>query len=262
MFQFIGYNFFSDGDALNSAPSDVNGITAIELSNGIFDHFNISKDTKKTFGTSKPLEWDYDTVINANFDGNLNGGNIDFVIEQISAIKIKRRVKGEFDWMLLTEVPINSVEDLIFVFNDRLNAQDTEYEYAFVPILNDVEGNYIISSVLSKFNGVFIGDSESTYKLLYDVNYGSNSRNQQVGRFEPLGRQYPVIVANGLLSYESGSVSATILNDDFEKSGKIDRKEVVKKKDILKNFLTNHKPKILKDLILGHFYRNMESKLH
>ena len=248
MFQFVGYNFFSDGDALNTAPSSVDGINNIQLNNAIYDHFNVTQNTSTPVSTTIPTAWDYDTILDASFEGNLNAGNIDFLIEQISAIKIKRRVQGEFNWLTLTTIPINSVEDLTFAFNDNLNQYGVTYDYAFVPIIEGVEGNYIINSVLSQFNGVFIGDAQSIYKFLYEVEYGNNARNQQVGVFQVLGKQYPVLVANGALSYESGSVTATILNDDFQQTGVIDRVAITQQKDVLKDYLTNRKAKILKDL--------------
>lgn len=247
MLQFVGYNFFSDGNALDSVPSAVDNITTTRLTNAIFDHFNITRNTDTLFSTTIPTEWDYDTILDADFNGNLNGGNVDFLIDQISAIKIKRRVQGTFNWLTLKTISISDVEDLNFVFNDFLNAYGPTYEYALVPVLNEAEGNYIINSVLSQFNGVFIGDAEQTFKFLYDVQYGTNARNQQVGTFQPLGKQYPVIVANGLLSYESGSVSGTILNDDYEDTGVIDPVAIIKKKTIIKDYLTNKKAKLLKD---------------
>ena len=35
MFQFLGYNFFSDGDCLNPAPSNVDNISNIRFYNGL-----------------------------------------------------------------------------------------------------------------------------------------------------------------------------------------------------------------------------------
>lgn len=247
MLQFLNYNFFSDINALDNAPSNVEGINNVKLNNAIFEHFNVTQNINTEVNTNIPTAWDYDTILDANFENNLNAGNVDFLVEQISAIKIKRRVQGTFDWLTLATIPINSVNDLNFVFNDLLNKNGVQYEYAFVPIIENVEGNYIIDTVFSQFNGVFIGDAQNIYKFLYEVAYGSNSRNQQVGIFEVLGQQYPVFVANGALSYESGSVTATILNDDYEKTGVIDRIAITQQKDIIKDFLTNKKAKILKD---------------
>lgn len=247
MFQFVGYNFFADSDALATAPSNVDGIDTVRLTNAIFDHFNVTKNTSTTVSTTIPTTWDYDTIMDAGFEGNLNAGNVDFLIEQISAIKIKRRVQGEFNWLTLKTIPVNTVEDLTFVFNDLLNKDNVTYEYALVPVIEDVEGEYLINSVLSQFNGVFIGDAETIYKFFYEVEYGNNQRNQQVGIFQVLGKQFPVFVANGALSYESGSVTATILNDDYEQTGVIDRSAITQQKDAIKDFLTNRKAKILKD---------------
>ena len=247
MFQFIGYNFFSGPKALDSAPSMIENITGTELSNAIFDHFNVTRDTSIAPTMDKPLEWTYDTVLNVDFDGNTNAGNLNYILQQISGIKIKRRIKGAFDWLTLKYIDISSLEDLSFTFNDFLNGYNIEYEYAFVPVINGVEGEYIINNVLSKFNGVFIGDAEQVFKFLYGTNYTANSRNQQVGTFMPLGKEYPIIVANGVLSYESGTFTGTVLNDDFEQNGQIDRAAIVSKKDVLKDYLTNKKPKILKD---------------
>ena len=246
MLQFLGYNFFSDGDALNNAPSSVPNINTITLSNAIYNHFNVTTNTNTTVTTTIPTEWDYDTVLNAEFNGNLDAGNVDFLVEQISAIKIKRRVQGEFNWLTLQTIPINTVEDLTFVFNDLLNKNNVTYEYALVPVIEDVEGDYLINSILSQFNGVFIGDAETIYKFFFEVEYGNNQRNQQVGIFQVLGQQYPIFVANGELSYESGSVTATIINDDFQTNG-INRTAITQQKGAIKDFLTNKKAKILKD---------------
>ena len=247
MFQFIGYNFFLDGDALNNAPSNVDGIANIRLQNAIYDHFNVTRNTSTTVSTTIPTSWDYDTILDANFNGNIDGGNVNFLIEQISAIKIKRRVQGEFNWLTLKTIPVSTVEDLTFIFNDLLNKNNITYEYALVPVIEGVEGDYLINSILSKFNGVFIGDAETIYKFLYEVKYENNQRNQQVGIFQVLGQQFPIFVANGSLSYESGNVTATILNDDFEQTGVIDRTAITQQKNAIKDFLTNRKAKILKD---------------
>ena len=247
MFQFVGYNFFADQNALNQAPANVDAITSTQISNAIFDHFNVTQNTSTLVSTTIPTAWDYDTIMDAGFNGDINAGNVDFLVEEISAIKIKRRIQGTFDWITLNTIPINSIDDLTFAFNDLLNADYVTYDYALVPIMEDVEGDYIINSILSQFNGVFIGDYSTIYKFFYDVQYGTNARNQQIGTFQPLGNQYPIVIANGLLSYESGTVSATILNDDFEDTGAIDPPVIVEEKTIIKDFLTNKKPKILKD---------------
>ena len=252
MFQFLNYNFFADNDSLNCAPSIVNNINDITIQNAIYNHFNITQNINTPVSTDIPTMWDYDTIFDADFNGNLNAGNVDFLAEQILSIKIKRRVVGDANWLTLKTIPINGDPDnLTFAFNDLLNKCNIQYEYALVPIMGSkespIEGNYITNNILSQFNGVFIGDANTIYKFLYEVNYNNNARNQQVGIFQVLGQQFPIFVANGSLSYESGSVTATILNTDFEQTGIIDKTAILQQKNAIKDFLTNKKAKILKD---------------
>ena len=248
MFQFVGYNFVSDGDALEPAPGLVEQVSKIHLTNAIYDHMNVSTDITTPVSTTKPTDWTYGTLIDVDFNGSLEGGNVDFLTETIDEIRIKRRKVGDTQWTTLTTIRTDEqASSLVFSYNDMLAQNNTMYEYALVPVIEDVEGDYLINSILSQFNGVFIGDAETIYKFLYEVEYGSNQRNQQVGIFQVLGQQFPVFVANGELSYESGSVTATILNDDFEQTGVIDRTAITQQKDAIKDFLTNKKAKILKD---------------
>ena len=253
MFQFINYNFFCDVDCLNTGPSQVDNTTSTRLTNAIYDHFNVTRNTTLDFSTEKPTEWDFDTVMDAPFDGNISAGNVDFTAAQITAIRIKRRKVGTFDWLVLGTIPITEINDLNFVFTDRLNAYGVEYDYAFVPILEGAEGDYIINTILSKFNGVFIGDFNTTYRFLYNVDFTNNNRVQQIGTFQPLGRRYPVIVANGNLSYDEGTVSADLINDNFMQTRVVDGVAIANEQKVVLDYLTDKKPKILKDLIIRSF---------
>lgn len=250
---FVGYDLYGDKHCMDSAPNYIPDITSVGVSNGIFDDLYITRNPNAPETTEIPTVWDYDTILNANFNGDLSAGNTEFLIEQVKAIKIKRRVKGTFNWLTLKRAQIDgNIDNLTFTFRDTLNKNETEYEYAFVPVFsegdNEVEGNYVINSILSKFNGVYVGDMDNIFTFLYGVNYNNNKRNRQVGVFEPLGRRYPIFVSNGVLSYDSGTVEATILNDDFDETRRIDRVAITKKKDRLKEFLSDGKAKFLKDI--------------
>lgn len=247
MFQFLGYNWFKDGDALNYAPTTIDNITSTQLQNGIFDHFYVTRDVTSAYSTTIPTTWDYLTIMQANFNGNINAGNLDATLSQISDIKIKRRIKGTFDWITLKDITVTKVEDLSFIMNDYLNANFVDYEYAFVPTLNDIEGNYIVNEIQSQFNGVFICDQDTIYKFYAGVEYGASEQVQKIGVFEPFGRQYPIVVANALTNYSNGSVSGKVLGVNFETTRQIDRLAVVQENKQLLDFLTNKKAKILKD---------------
>ena len=248
MIGLIGYNFCADGNALDPTPTDVNNITYTRVQNGIFDHFNVSRDTSFDYSSIIPTDWDINTLMNADFAGNTSAGNVAQVASGVTSVRVKRRIKGTFDWITIREIPVNTPEDMSFVITDNLNAYNVEYEYAFVPVMEDVEGSYIIESILSKFEGVFICDIDTVFKFYAGVEYNSNDAVQQVGVFQPFNRKYPIIVSNSIMQYQTGSIGGWVLPEDYEDTYVFDRSKIVKEKEVLLNFLMNKKPKILKDM--------------
>ena len=248
MFIVCGYNFFRDENALNPSPLRNDIFTSTKLENGIFSHWYITKDVISPYSSIEPTLWDYLTLMDANFNGSLQAGNIGYVLDNIDGIKIKRRKTNEYNWITLDYVSAEELgTTLSFTLNDYLNQNNVEYEYAFVPVAQGIEGNYITDTIQSKFNGVFICDAESIYKFYTNVSYGTNERVQQIGVFEPFGRRYPVVVSHALLNYETGSFKGNILNNDFLETRRINEKEIVEKRKLIIDFLTNKKAKILKD---------------
>ena len=248
MIGLIGYNFCADGNALDPTPTDVNNITYTRVQNGIFNHFNVSRDTSFDYSSIVPTDWDVNTLMNADFAGNTSAGNVAQVASGVTSVRVKRRIKGTFDWITIREIPVNAPEDLSFVITDNLNAYNVEYEYAYVPVMEDVEGSYIIESILSKFEGVFICDIDTVFKFYAGVEYDGNDGVQQVGVFQPFNRKYPIIVSNSIMQYQTGSIGGWVLPEDYEDTHAFDRSKIVKEKEVLLNFLMNKKPKILKDM--------------
>ena len=247
MVSLCGYNFMSDLNCLDPYPNSVENITSVKLQNGIFDHYNLTADVTTPYSSTIPTMWDFLTLMDANFQGNINAGNADFLLSSVSAIKIKRRIKGEFEWVTLKTYPVTQSSDLIIAFNDNLAANYIDYEYAYVPVLGNVEGTYIINSVLSNFEGVFLCDQESIYKFYADVSYGTMEQTRQVGVYEVFGKQYPIVTSNGKINYKKSSVTGKIMPTDYMNTRTLDRFNMVKNRDQLLSFLTNDKAKILKD---------------
>ena len=248
MIGLVGYNFYSDGNALDPTPTNINNLTSTKAQNGVFDHFNVSRDTSFDYSTIIPTDWNVNTLMNADFNGNVSAGNVDQIASGITSIRVKRRIKGTFDWITIREIPVTSSEDLSFVITDNLNAYNVEYEYAYVPMMEDVEGSYIIESIVSKFEGVFICDVDTVFKFYAGVEYDGNDAVQQVGVFQPFNRKYPIIVSNSIMQYQTGSIGGWVLPEDYEDTHVFDRSKIVKEKEVLLNFLMNKKPKIIKDM--------------
>ena len=248
MIGFIGYNFCSDGNSADPTPTNINNITNTRLQNGIFDHFNVTRNVAFDYSSIIPTDWDLDTIMNADFKGNASAGNVSQVAAGITSVRVKRRVKGTFDWITIKQIPISKPEDLSFVVTDNLNAYNIEYEYAFVPVMEDVEGSYIIESILSKFEGVFVCDVDTVFKFHAGIEYNNNTSNQQVGVFQPYNRKYPVVVSNSIMNYQTGSIGGWVLPNDFDDNRNPSRIAITKEKEVLLKFLLNKKPKIIKDM--------------
>jgi len=245
MIGFCGYSFCEDGNAIDPYPTSIETITNIQLENAIFDDFYITRDVTTPYSATVPTDWDFYTVLWANFNGNLSAGNIEALLSQITSIRIKRRIVGEFDRTIIDEIPVNDVSDLSFIIEDYLTANDVLYEYSWVPTLNGVEGVPLTANILSQFNGIFVCDTNTIYKFL-SASYGDSTQVQKIATFEPYGRQYPVYISNALTNYQKGSISGKILGN-FETTGVFDRVEMVQEKNAFLQFITNKQAKIIKD---------------
>ena len=242
---FLGYNFLQDRYCWQPVPTNLVNIEDITLRNGIYDHFNITKDVNSPYITDIPLVWDLQTQLNADFNGNINAGNIDYATGAISNIKVKRRKKGTFDWYTLFEVPVADVKDIDFVRYDYLAQNNVEYEYAIVPIIGNVEGEYSINSIKSEFYGIFITDGSSNYKFKENATYSNNEKVRLTATYEPYGSKYPIVISNGQLSYDKGTVGGTIIVLTADEQ--LDRDATVKRLEAIKTFLSTPSAKILKD---------------
>ena len=168
------------------------------------------------------------------------GGNI-------TSLKLKRRKYGDFSWVTINSASISPTRPYDIVWHDNLAQSGTTYEYAVVPVTAGVEGRYVTDSILAMFNGIFVCSRNVIYRLYEGATYGSGQREQKVGVFEPYGRKYPVVTSNAKTNYDTGSFSGLILPDDYMKTGDLDRKKIVDRKDAILNFLTDKSPKIVKD---------------
>lgn len=246
MISFVGYNFLSDLNSVDPYPTNAGIFNQVEIYRAIYDHIDISNDTTIT-SNIPPTQWDFGTILDCNFNGNISGGTIKDFSSGITQVRVKKRKVGEFDWQIIKTYDISSSEDLSFVFNDYLTATDTEYEYAYVPVFGSVEGQYAISTVMSQFDGVFVCDANTIFKFNMGVEYGSTDIVQQVGAFTVLGRKYPIVMSNGLANYQTGQLSGLVLPEDYEDTRTIDRIAITRRRNKLMEFLTNKKPKIIKD---------------
>ena len=248
MFNVLGFNFLFDSYALNPRPTNVEPLTNATARNGIFDEIEISSEVDETtIDTTIPISFSpYDVML-----CNIAGGSI--VDIDFNHARIKRREYGTFEWVTLFDISVSQKSDINFTKYDRYARTNTTYEYAFVPVMNDEEGNYSITNVDSKFFKVYLCDSENMYALDAGVVFGAISKSNKTALFEPLMGKYPIIISNSELNYKSGTLSGTVITP-IENQTKIwDLNKNIELQNSILEFLVNKKPKIYKDW-MGNSY--------
>ena len=222
-------------------------LSRVRLYNGIYDNMNVTNDVTSSFTTNVPT-WGYDTRIACDFNGNVNGGNVNVALSTLKYMRIKRREKGTFNWITIKQYEIHSVEDMAIILRDYYSPTGYESEYALVPVMDgNVEGDYIVNGITTKFSNVTIADSNNAFNLRANIVYGGDTVNSPTGIYYPLKGKYPILEKNSELEYYSGSITATMLGYNFEKTKRINRVDVVKQTDDFCSFLNNMKSKIIKD---------------
>lgn len=240
---FLGCDFTEGPDTLDMTATHIADTTYIVLQNAIFDHFYITHDTDYDYTTSVDRPWDFETVMNADFNGDLMAGNVDYVAEQVSEVRIKRRKKGEYKWTTLFAVPIENADSFHFERFDRYARSQTEYEYSLVPVVAGIEGEINKNTIASKFEGVFIMERELGFNSILNVSSQIN-KNHPTLIVAPIHRKFPYVFGNGNTNYYSGSLSAIFVqmdefcNFDWDKGWEY--------RHALMEFLCNGSAKILK----------------
>ncbi len=212
------------------------------IANGVFDHLYVTRSTEDQ--AEDFPSWDYDTIMNADLDGNLRGGNISYMIQQISSIRIKRRRAGSYKWVTLFDVPVKEAKDLEFERYDRYAANGVSYEYALVPVVDNKEGYVNKNGITPHFVGCFLFEKDIGYNTDLELEKGTITRNGQTNTVVPLSGKYPVVIRNGDADYDSGQFTMMFLpkaaDGEYETEGAYLYREEVK------NFLNDGRPKIMK----------------
>jgi hypothetical protein len=220
-------------------------LTKTEIYNGIYDNLDISYDINKEFTIIKPT-WNYNTILNCDFNNNIEGGNTKVAMNTLSSIKIKAREYGTYAWITLYEKAINSIADLNIAYQDYRVPSGKTIQYALVPVSEgNIEGDYVIVDVVTKWNKIFVTDETTTLSLFPNVSYGETVSNINVGMLMPINSKYPIVIKNSNTDYESGSITGLIVNSNLPKNfNSLQTVELMKQ---WKTMLKNGKPKIIKD---------------
>lgn len=222
-------------------------ITDIIIGNGIFYGLNLSNNINMEYSNVQPTEFDNYTIMNCQFHGNLNGGNADTSITNLSKLRIKRREKGKTNlWCTIYEQDVFDFNDLSISYDDYYVPALKTQQYALVPVLTgNIEGDYYTTEIAPQWQKINISDKNEHYSFIGNVSLSSFNQNVQVGVLQPIGKKYPTVVQNATTNYLTGQV--TVLMESILTDGTLDRLANIRKIDKFKSFLTNGNAKVLTD---------------
>lgn len=239
----LGLDFYVDDSAFIPAPVIFDDMNSVTVQNSTVDELYVTSDMSR-YNETTPSTWETSTVIHAHFDGNLLGGNLAYKAEEITAMRLKRRKVGTFEWLPIYEQPIYGAEDFSFTYIDRFAAVG-EYEYCLVPVMGTLEQNYMTAAVNSDFDGIIICDSLASYQTVANLGVSSVVQNRPSSVVTTLENRYPYVNYLGSANYQSGSVNGFFVEIDWkEKRFRIE--EGHQYRNELLAFLTDGQAKILK----------------
>ena len=228
------------------ATTDVVTVDTITVGRCVVDKIYIETGTVDDIGSwdgSFPTSWGWRTLMQAEFEDSLYAGSVNYSVDVVSELRLKRRKSGESRWKTIYIKSVEDVEDFKFSYVDNLAAGNTDYEYMLVPLITGEEGSAQAISVKSEFRDFYIIDRNQSYHMVLDTS-NNFQYNTETTSQTTMARKYPFIIKNGSIGYYSGSMTALFIElVDCE----WDADNGAHYRKLVDQFLSNDNVKILKD---------------
>jgi len=216
---------------IRARGTTVNGMLIDTLLIGIRTSYIIPDDDKYLYVTNSPN--------NASVKMTIDTTNIN--LSDIDGILVKRRIKGDFNWINIYYLNKFITGLNIYERFDNTVRSKTNYEYGGCVTKDGIEGTLYIVEITPCFNGLFIMGKDTFFNTCMNVDINNQQQNKDSGVFKPLGRRTPVVISNGTSNFKSGNISFLYMTDidNPEKSWE-DREK-------LNNFIFDGSIKLLKN---------------
>ena len=249
---FISLDFFGlDEGAVFKTNIGHVGYNDLQITGAMIDEIYVDEDIEIPITTDKPESWTYSTILNAKFQGNLEGGSLSANGAEIELIKFQKRRWDELEWTDVGDVKYNEDGKVIYELLDKFVANQQVYQYSLLPVTSSVLGSRVLSEEITvDFEGVFLSDKDNNYRLLYDLQFGDINHNTPSSVFETLNSKYPIVVYSNLdytdFDVEATFISVSTINGQTERQ--VDTRMEKTERDNLLRWVKNHKPKIYRDV--------------
>lgn len=161
--------------------------------------------------------WSMNTVLFANFNNNLEAGQIALNGEEIDSLII-RRCSNRNNFIYWEDIyTINDVEGVVnnytdFTFSDKTVESGIWYNYGIQPVSKNVRGNLLKGprEAVIYEDGFLVGEGGRQLKLRFNTSVGSFKKNIKESKVETIGGKYPFITRNANVNYREFSLSGII----------------------------------------------------
>lgn len=249
---FLGFNFLgADETCIPISPTISHETDSVELSNVVADVLTVTGDAEQEMTQDVNMEWDFKTVFVADFNHDTLAGNVKWALDALSHVAIKRRIVGDYKWITIAIKEITDINDLNISGTD-ITCESLEYEYAVVPILNGMDGDYSGTKVDVTNEDLVLIDSTGIYHTPITDGYCDVQDVHPNSVQELMRSVYPTIVRNTMANYETINVTGSFIPTDYlctdpDAIYNTDRLRVLYNREV-KRFITNGRTKILKNV--------------
>lgn len=157
--------------------------------------------------------WTHYTELRCSYKEGLNAGNLHYLIENVQAVKIKRRFADDItsDWQPIYMKSIKEKVDFNVAIVDYLEPSNRKVEYLYCPVAMNgsdyIADGEVMAKVYSKFNFYVLVDKDYVYKAIINAITTPNM-NVPLSVVETLGNKYPFVIRKGAAAYRSGTMTA------------------------------------------------------
>lgn len=244
---FLGTFLGGDELSVPCTPTECSDITYVQLENGKYDNLYITKKVSDELTPDFPEGWDFDTILYAKFNGNAEAGNVDWSVDTVSHMLIKRRERNQFTWHVLAVKAIYKKEDFDLQGTDYTNAAKTDYEYAVVPSFHGIDGNYDSMNVYSDFEDVFFVSQNGVAHTCFTDGYCDMDKNIPASTYQTIYNRYPCRIRNTVANYDTGAFKGSfVAYSPMERDYIVEDKARTNYQNQVMNFLSDGTTKLLK----------------
>lgn len=249
---FMGAFFGADELALSPMPTSVDKITSITIKDVMLDTLFVSKSADEEVTLDVPdqlTDWNFDTVMIAAYDEDTTASNVDWNVDTVSKLLIKRKGKDDFKWTTIEVKEVNDVSDFRISGID-ITPTTGEYTYAVVPILSGAEGAYLTTDVDVEVRKLTLIDITGTWATAFTDGSLNTVNSTPISFVETLNSKYPTAVSNTIANYQRISVEGEWYPTEDDCNMNMIDDDSIRVPYIKKfiDFLTNRKTKLLKNV--------------